>query len=424
MATKRLMLAVSTCIGMFAAGTRATDDTPRACCLPDGTCQNMPIQTCVDQGGAPGGDATSCAAFICGCPDQPLGCTAACCWDDATCFDEAPQQCLHLGGTPQAEGSSCSNMVCQCVLPVDECAFRACCFDDGTCTDLPWNQCLVRGGANGGYGTSCAAFICGCPDEPLGCTAACCFDETRCQQPVNGFCCFDESLTICNAEGGTSLGAGTTCATDACGEEELCCRVTGGGNDCINTDGALVEGECSGAIGRMKKQQGVDTATFGGQAGAPASVFGEWTHVNHSGPSGQWTFHAGTHSAPNPETYVNVVTCSDEPACVHAAANGLNKQIDFSGVGTFKNVHDDGGLPISTSGFYPFRVHIEDLGEPGNNGTQGNANGCSATGHSGGVGDCDCPDFYHIEIDLGGGQTYTFFGYIRGGNLQMHDCIR
>jgi len=384
----------------------------------------MLIEACDAAGGVYGGADTSCAAFICGCPDQPLGCTAACCFEDGDCFDEAPQQCLWLGGTPQPEGSSCMNLVCECTLPIEECAYGPCCFDDGTCADLPNYQCRLRGGAPGLPTIPCSDFICGCPDLPLGCTVACCLDESRCQDPVDGFCCYDEPLTICNTEGGESQGVGTTCDTDPCGEEELCCRVTGGGNDCFNTGGAFVQGECTGALGKMRRAQGVDGATFGGQAGAPGSPYGEWTHVNHSGPSGKWTFHAGTHSAPNPQTYVNVVACSDEPACDHAAANGLNKQIDFAGVGTFKNVHDDGGLPIATDRFYPFSVHIEDLGEPGKSGKQGPASGCAEMGHVGTEGDCGCPDFYHIEIDLGGGQTYTFYGYINGGNLQMHDCIR
>jgi len=218
---RRLFPVSLICAGMVVVSAQAQD--PRACCLPDGSCADISALMCQDQGGTPGGGGTSCELFICGCPDQPLGCTAACCFDDGRCFDEAPQQCVNLGGNAQAEGSSCSELVCTCTLPEEECAARACCFEDGTCMNLPSEQCVNRGGAPGGAQTSCDAFICGCPDLPLGCTAACCFPEERCQQPVGGFCCFDEPVSLCEPNGGIFRGRGTSCAdVDPCADGPSC----------------------------------------------------------------------------------------------------------------------------------------------------------------------------------------------------------
>jgi hypothetical protein len=234
-------------------------------------------------------------------------------------------------------------------------------------------------------------------------------------------------LNWCAAYDGEHLGEGTLCADVVC-EPMPTCRVTGGGVDCFG--GVFVPGECQGAVGRMKKNPGINTSTFGGQVGAPGSVFGEWTHVNHSGPSGKWTFHAGTHSAPD-GTFMEIVQCSDEPACNPAAANGNHKQIDIVGVGTFKN-----GTPrpeVLVGDLCDVTVHIEDLGEPGKGkkGQQPGDNGCLEGGHAGllvdDFGDCGCPDFYEIRIscEVNGAmeEVYVHTGYITAGNLQMHSSL-
>src|SRR5204862_2947617 len=119
------------------------------------------------------------------------------------------------------------------------------------------------------------------------------------------------------------------------------CRVTGGGNDDF--------------VDVARHNNGVTNAiTHGGQAGAPASAggqdFGEWTHTNHNGPAGQWTFHAGTHSAP-PGTEILSIACCDSQDICHAQAHAPDKQIDFDGIGTFKNIHSsDFGSPVAVNG--------------------------------------------------------------------------
>ena len=201
-------------------------------------------------------------------------------------------------------------------------------------------------------------------------------------------------------------------------EPEACCRITGGGNDCAFD---WMGDDCDLALGQMKKEGGGrDSYTFGGQCGAPGSPFGEWTHTNHNGPSGRFTFHAGTHSAPD-WTKLEVVECS-EPVCHPAMANGENAKIICEGVGTFKNA--DGAAGVSLGELYNIQIRIADYGEPGKGGKQPNGNGCPDQGfdNASSPDDCGCPDWYEIHIWNGAGFSYDVEGYIRGGNLQMHDC--
>jgi len=318
---------------------------------------------------------------------------------------------------------------------------RACCCPDGTCTDVDKPTCFDLGGDTQGGGVVCNQ-IDECPP-----TWACDLVEGGCE---------NKSFEHCDGVGGTwregEICDGTDCSGGSiCGDGvldpgEVCddgnnddgdgcsancllepapCRVTGGGVDCF--DGILRDGECSGASGKVKKLNDFDVYTFGGQAGAPDSLHGEWTHVQHDGPDGKWTFHAGTASAP-PDTYTHVIACSDEPACDPAAANGTFKQIDFAGVGSFRNILDVGGGlgdAVEKETLHPYSVHIEDLGEPGRSGKQGPDTGCQIGGYAGELADCECPDFYHITIWDTTGTTviYEIFGYITGGNLQIHEAL-
>ena len=58
---------------------------------------------------------------------------------------------------------------------------------------------------------------------------------------------------------------------------------------------------------------------------------------------------------------------------------------------------------------------------------------CPPEGHAGEIADCDCPDFYRITIYKGvaAGETpnktdvvYEVFGYVDGGNLQIHPPLQ
>jgi hypothetical protein len=207
-----------------------------------------------------------------------------------------------------------------------------------------------------------------------------------------------------------------------CQDELIGCRVTGGGNQNI---------------------KGGNMYTFGGQAGAPTGEqpqpWGEWTHHQKRGPDDSFIFHAGTASAP-PGTEIDFIECCDPGYCEQARPAPA-KQINFGGVGTFKNNHGfeppDGSDAIPGETYHWFEVHIEDLGEPGGSNGQGHQDPppafCPPEGYNCAIADCDCPDYYRITIyrafdpmtempnttDL----IYEVSEYVRGGNLQIHPPV-
>jgi len=257
------------------------------------------------------------------------------------------------------------------------------------------------------------------------------------------------------------------------------CRFTGGG---VDTDGnwnhVLEDGEMV-RNGAGNLPDGVDRYQFGGQVGARTASqpqpSGEWQHHQQTGPSGSFAFHGGTSSAAEGTRIVDV-RCSDPGYCFPARPAPA-KQLDFDGIGTFSNVGKGSKAPVfeipganvipepsgkkdSPFTFHWFEVNIDDLGEPGrlNSGAPdsavcpgrgfGEKSAGIFNGPSGPVllpytplANCDCPDFYRITIYRGVlssdvtylpdgridpaslNQTdviYESFGYIDGGNLQIH----
>ncbi|MFQ5501989.1 MAG: hypothetical protein ACE5EQ_06765 [Phycisphaerae bacterium] len=97
---------------------------------------------------------------------------------------------------------------------------EACCFSDGTCTDLIPTDCAAQGGTSQGLGTDCATAQ--CPQPPQ----ACCF-------PTGG--CLDLDPADCATAGGSPQGIGTDCITAIC---SATCTCPGD----MNLDG-LVDGD-------------------------------------------------------------------------------------------------------------------------------------------------------------------------------------
>lgn len=227
-------------------------------------------------------------------------------------------------------------------------------------------------------------------------------------------------------------------------EEAGPCRVTGGGH---STSGEAPDGEWDETFAEVKatgNPNWYNTYQFGGQAGANTAMQpqpkGQWTHHQQKGPDGSFIFHAGTASAP-PGTEITMIECSDPGNCLPARPAEF-KQIDFNGVGTFRNIRN---APPSLAHVIPnqtyhyFEVHIEDLGEPGRSGKQPDADDilCPPEGSPGEIANCECPDFYRItiyqgvipEFDPATGKVtnlntedvvYDVYGYLTGGNLQIH----
>ena len=96
----------------------------QACCLPNGTCDNMDPFCCVRWGGTPQGAGSQC------------GVTEACCIN-GICSVLDQLCCNDLGGTLQG-AAACS--------PVT----RACCFPNGTCQNLDPLCCNDQGGVVSG----------------------------------------------------------------------------------------------------------------------------------------------------------------------------------------------------------------------------------------------------------------------------------
>ena len=197
------------------------------------------------------------------------------------------------------------------------------------------------------------------------------------------------------------------------------CRVTGG---LVDESGEWV------ANTWIEGAHNTNRYTAGGQAGAntalPLQPKGEWTHHQQKGAQGRFVFHAGTASAP-PETVIAEIVCSDPGFC-NPAREAPDKQIDFNGIGQFKNI--EGNAPVKGLGaiagvtLHYFEVNIDDLGEPGRGAVPAQ---CSPDGYEPDeIALCDCPDFYRITIHADSDPTsaviYTVEGYIKGGNLQIH----
>lgn len=271
----------------------------------------------------------------------------------------------------------------------------------------------------------------------------------------------------------------------------LSCRVTGGGNDTsgIPSNGTagwdyttasgsfavtetIVKTKGKSGNVTVTEETSYNVYTFGGQAGANTGQQpqpkGELEHVNHEGPAGQWSFHLGTASAP-PGTEVDIIQCSD-PGWCRQARPAPAKQIDIAGIGTFRNIIDDGNLNDNADANNPCasvtklngkpgersigtynwaEFHIEDHGERGREGqfTTADPATCPATGTGTdafsaykGTGSrvdavlngtyneftcktdndptTECPDFYRIRIYCGIEPEFD-----ADGNLSNFDAI-
>jgi cysteine-rich repeat protein len=323
----------------------------------------------------------------------------------------------------------------------------------------------------------------------------------------------------------SSLTASAYDKADAsCTEIRIGCRMTGGKNNGVGAIDAEVGG--GGLPGPFY--------TVGGQVGAPGSSgclevppkgqckqgicqggpqdglacnpdgscpsydktnapWGEWEHVHHAGPDddnnitdGMFSFHAGSHSAPD-EAYIKDVACTDPGWCVQARPAN-NKQIYWEGLGVFQNLKSPKGSDIRLPDFpdcsvvpwnpnsnakklqptlHYYKAHVGDFGEPAGD-FQKPIAGCSEPGGFAGdpwefascnqvTGDnvlddvvkddaksaehplCEaqacsesdggtgCPDWYDIEIhctaDPASHVIYHVGHFLDEGNFQLHPPV-
>lgn len=158
-----------------------------ACCLTDGSCEEMTPSNCAAAGGTYMGDGTDCDQVTCPQPTQ------ACCFEATTgCLDLTESDCLLAGGIPAGPGTNCATYVC---FPIG-----ACCLPDGSCLDdMSPEDCEAQDGVFQGDGTICSEIECPLPE------GACCF--------VTGGCLV-MTEDDCAIAAGDWKGPGTDC-TDA-----------------------------------------------------------------------------------------------------------------------------------------------------------------------------------------------------------------
>ncbi len=162
-----------------------------ACCFEDGTCVELRIDICLEQGGGYLGDGSVCDPQPCPQPE-------ACCLDDGSCVMLLADICLYVQhGTPMGIGSDCDPNPCG--LPS-----QACCFADGTCLDLTPEACLEQDGTAMGEGSICEQTE--CPQPPP--TGACC---------LSGNECVVLTAPECDEQGGIYMGDGQPCDPNPCG---------------------------------------------------------------------------------------------------------------------------------------------------------------------------------------------------------------
>src|SRR6185295_723915 len=97
-----------------------------ACCLPNGTCQDLTSSQCQAAGGAPQGPGTTCATTTCPAPGE-TNCSDGIDNDGDTFVDCMDADCA---GDPA------------CAPP------GACCLPGGTCQDLLASDCTAAGGVS------------------------------------------------------------------------------------------------------------------------------------------------------------------------------------------------------------------------------------------------------------------------------------
>jgi hypothetical protein len=255
-------------VGVSVMTALPQEDKPQACCFADGTCEDLARETCVERGGTPQGDGTSCSMARCPQPAE------ACCFADGDCEDLARGTCLDRGGSPRGDGTRCSTT--SCPQPTG-----ACCFPSGSCRDLTATDCVRQGGTPRSIGSRCATTECPQPEE------ACCFADggcedlerdtcmerggsprgdgtrcwtTSCPQPTEACCfadgsCTDTTAAACRARGGTPRGTGTSCNEVRCPREmQACCLPSGGcadetADDCRARGGVPQgKGTCCGEL--------------------------------------------------------------------------------------------------------------------------------------------------------------------------------
>lgn len=181
-----------------------------ACCLPDGSCLNMPSQATCESASVQGSFQAGrlCNALVPGatCPDL----VKRCCLNDGSCQLLTQTGCTARGGTPITNQTTCSPTACAS-------SGGACCGTaTGACTMTTGSLCASQGGLYQGNNSNCQVPATTCPGY-----GACC--------KSNGDCFDDFTAAHCGLIAGSFQGPGSFCDAPPvdCDERGACCTITG-----------------------------------------------------------------------------------------------------------------------------------------------------------------------------------------------------
>jgi len=167
--------------------------------MPDGSCEGLTQQACVDAGGAYEGDDTLCEETA--CPIQ-----GACCVNVGVylCFEETDAECA---ARPQSSKFFTPLGTC-----ANGCGNGACCALDGTCSAVSGTECTLVPESEFNLGGTCSPNTC----EVRG---ACC--------TTNGCAIATEAeCTDTNGLNGTYRGDGASCSDANICDKAACCNGT------------------------------------------------------------------------------------------------------------------------------------------------------------------------------------------------------
>lgn len=265
-----------------------------ACCLPDGLCEELTLQACLEAGGEPR-PFGSCNNIDCSPPQSGACCLAV--PGTLGCIETTAAECGQLGGEYRGDGTHCGGNPGgppPCGSPTVPCCIPSPIPED-ICEELPMEECLSRGGQPF-PAPSCEFVDCvGSPD-----IGACCLSNGG----VFGGCIVVPAM-LCEQMNGEFLGAGSDCFGDPgqpppCGEPESACCLPDG------SCGVTTPHECFEAGGQPRPAPSCDEVdcsmpTLGACCVSTPGILGcIETNATECGKLGGDYLGDGTHCGGNP----------------------------------------------------------------------------------------------------------------------------
>lgn len=197
--------AEATALNPYAVGGECQQAQIVTDCMPAGTYWFFVSATVFDGIPCPGGSyVVTLTGETCVIPE------GACCLPDGTCVEVPEAAC---GGFYFGDGTFCADVDC----------IGACCYVDGTCADLNEPDCIASGGSFKGVDTDCATYDCPVlPDNDL-CSGAFPVEPLPASIMLDNTLATDDIVTPCGVASGpwknlwyTVEGTGNTITVTTC----------------------------------------------------------------------------------------------------------------------------------------------------------------------------------------------------------------